>query len=407
MKRDKESQVQERERALAQAETQARISSEQAETSLKAKTKTLALEEAKLAKIQDQLGRCTVRAPLAGIVVYPVPPDTDMIEEFIRPGNKVKERKHLFSIPDSDVLQIAASLHEALVNRVKPGQTGRITVDVVDKELQGKVQWISPTPDPEDWRRTAVKFYETKVSIDGPAEGLRPGMTAKVEILIEDRPNVLAVPVQSVVQHASKTKGVCYVSGASGLELRHLRLGKNSAEYVEVLEGLTAGERVVLSPDVIGIPPDAFEEAAGPSSGAQESTPVAAANPDATSAPADPAADPNAPVVPAVQETEFEAVLTGAQVTKAEAEFKIKIKEGVTSYKFQTEIEGGTPGASYDIKVDGVRVGSVTLDELGNCALELSTKFGNFPADFPLRAGSGTSVEVGPDLKGTLELQVN
>jgi len=404
-KRDLESKVQEAERALARVEVQERLAAEQADTNLKAKNKTLELEEGKLAKIHDQLDKCSLRAPQAGIVIYPVPPDADMVEDFIKQGNRIKQRQHVFSIPDTDVLEVATSIHEALVNKIRPGLRARIWVDVApDVELAGSVRWISPTPQPEDWRRTTVKFYDAKVSIEGAADGLRPGMSAKAEILIEERPDVLAVPVQSVVQRGSK--GVCYVLGPRP-ELRRLRLGKSSTEYVEVLEGLSAGEQVVMSPDFLGIPADAFEEPAATDEVAAPLT--AAARAPATSGSAAPAApDPAAEEAePVVQELEYEADLAGVPVTSAMAEFKVKTKDGVPAYKFKTKIAGGPPNAVYEIKVDGISICSVTLDQTGTCALELSTKLGNFPTHFPLQAGPGSVVELGSDLKGTLALVPN
>lgn len=402
VKRDLESKLHEAERAQARVETQERLAAEQAEANLKAKKRTLELEEGKLAKLIDQLGKCAVRAPQAGMVVYPVPPDEDMIEDFIRPGNRVKERRHIFSIPDTELLQVSTSVHEAFVSRIRAGLSARIKIESIkDLELSGSVLWISPTPEPGDWRRTTVKFYETKVSIDGGAEGLRPGMSAKVEILLEELPDVLAVPVQSVLQRGSK--GVCYVVGARP-ELRRLRLGKSSSEFIQVVEGLAPGELVVLSPDVLGFPADAFEPAAADALVADPtnvSPPTTAAQSADFSAP-DPAA--STPAEPVVQELEYEAELTGVPVTEAEAEFKIKTKDSVPTYKFKTEITGGPPNVTYEIKVDNVSIGSVTLDETGTCALELSTKLGNFPPNFPLHAGPGTIVELGSDLKGTLAL---
>jgi len=399
-KRDLESKVQEAERTLARVETQERLTAEQAESNLIAKKKTLELEEGKLTKINDQLGKCAIRAPQAGMVVYPVPPDADMVEDFIKQGNRIKQRKHVFSIPDTDVLQVSTMAHEAIVNKIRPGLTAVIKIDSIpDIELTGTVEWVSPTPDPGDWRRTTVKFYETRVRIDSAAGDLRPGMSAKAWILIEVRPNALVVPVQSVVQRGSK--GVCYVL-AAGPELRHVRLGKSNAEYVEVLEGLSAGERVVMSPDLLGIPADAFEEAPAPDASAAPLT--AEVPPAPTGLEPAPAGTEDPAAAGVVQELEYEAELAGVPVTKAEAEFKIKTKNSVPAYKFKVEIIGGPPGVAYGIKVDGVPVGSVTLDDTGSCALELSTKLGNFPPDFPLQARDGSIVELGEDLKGTLAL---
>jgi hypothetical protein len=242
------------------------------------------------------------------------------------------------------------------------------------------------------------------VGIDVVVGDLRPGMSAKVEILMDERPGVLAVPESSVVQRGSK--GVCYVFG-SRPELRRLRLGKSSAEYVEVLEGLSAGEKVVMSPDLLGIPADAFDD---PQASAASATPTAAAA--VSRAPSEPAlASSEDPAVeepvPLVQEIQYETELTGVPVTEASADFKIKTKGSVPAYKFEVEIIGGPPGVTYRITVDDVYICDVTLDDTGSCALELSTKLGNFPPHFPLYAGVGSIVELGSDLKGVLALEID
>ena len=160
-----------------------------------------------------------------------------------------------------------------------------------------------------------------------------------------------------------------------------------------------------MSPDVLGIPADAFDEPDATDGAAPQ--PSAATTSTRSPAPAA-AVAANAPAAsetgPAAQELEYQATLSGVPVTSATAEFKVKTKDSVPAYKFKTKVAGGPPGASYDIKVDRVSIGSVTLDDTGTCALELSTKLANFPANFPLQAGPGSIVELGSDLKGTLAL---
>jgi HlyD family secretion protein len=389
-KRDLESKVAEAVRALARTKNLAEAKVDQARSDLKHREATLSLEQAKLAHYEDQIAKCSMRAPQAGPVVYPTPPDQDQVELFIRQGTIIRERQHVFSIPDTDVLQVSTLIHEATVNQVKPGMPARIWIDSSrERELSGAVLRVSPLPEPGDWRRTTVKFYETKVRIDGATEGLRPGMSAKVEILLDHLQNVLAVPVQSVVRRGSI--GVCYVVD-NRPELRRLRLGKSNTQYVAVLEGLSAGENIVLSPDVLGFPADALEQS--PQSGSQP----AVLNGDGPVAPA------SADVTPEVKtETAYEGVLTGgpAGIT-VEAEFKIKTKGTTTNYKFQIKVQGGPPSATWDVKVDGVPVGKVTLDATGMCEVEWNTKDGNFPAGFPVTAGAGSKVTVGSDFSGSL-----
>ena len=388
-KRDFESKVAEAKRSLARRKNLAQAAIEQANATKKAKEATLSLEQAKLAHFEEQISKCSMRAPQAGVVVYPTPEDKDLVELFIKQGTKIRERQHVFSIPNTDVLQVSMSIHEAVVNQVKPGMKARIWIDGDrDRELSGAVLSVSPLPEPGDWRRTTVKFYETKVRVDGATQGLRPGMSAKVEILLDHLQNVLAVPVQSVVRRGRI--GLCYVH-TDRPELRRLRLGKSNSEYVAVQEGISAGEQVVLSPDVLGFPADALEQAF------QSAAQPAVLSGDGQVVPA-PAGAPQ----DAKTETAFEVVMTSPAGVTVDVEYKIKTKGTTTNYKFQIKVQGGPPAASWDVVVDGIRIGNVTLDTTGMCEVEWATKTGNFPANFPAAAAAGSTVAVGPDFRGTL-----
>lgn len=117
-------------------------------------------------------------------------------------------------------------VHESSVNMVKPGQNATITVEAYpDTALQGKVFNVAPLPDPpHGWFDPSVKVYTTQITIDGAHDFLKPGMSAKVEILIEQLKNVLIVPIQVVANREGKK--VCYVATP--------RRVQNSARYKPV-----------------------------------------------------------------------------------------------------------------------------------------------------------------------------
>ncbi|MCI0588627.1 MAG: HlyD family efflux transporter periplasmic adaptor subunit [Planctomycetes bacterium] len=383
-KRDWESKQAEAESALERTRKQAEATVQQAEKNLAAEKSTLDLEEGKLRRLEEQIEKCTMRAPQAGIVVYPIPEDNDRVELFIKQGTNISLRQHVFSIPDTDALQIRTSTHEALVNQVRRGLPARVWIDVLpDVELKGEVESISGEPDPEDWRRTTVKFYETKVKLHDRAEGMKLGMTARVEIKLEELRQVLALPVQAVVQKGDK--GVCYVLRGGSPELCRLRLGKSSVEYVEVKEGVRAGERVLLSPDGVGIPQDVFEE-------------PASAKPAEPSTPAE-APPPEEPVT----EEEFSATLVGEGGSVAEVEYE-RQHRGETEVKREIDVKvaGGKAEETLEVRIGGVVIGSLTLDASGNGEVEFSTKTGTFPANFPAGVGPGTAVAVGAMFQGVL-----
>jgi RND family efflux transporter MFP subunit len=195
------------------------------------------------------------------VVIYPTPQDEEKSEQVIQQGTIIRERQHVFILPDTDRVQVSASIHEAMVKQVKPGRKAHITIDAYpDLKLSGVITQMASTPDPQSWRRSTVKFYQATVKVNEQAEGLRPGMNAKVEILIKELKDVLAAPVQAVMK--SGDTGYCYVlnNGNTKPELRRLRVGKSNEQYIEVTEGLAADEQVVLSPDELGFPSEIPQE---------------------------------------------------------------------------------------------------------------------------------------------------
>src|SRR4029079_3019350 len=117
-----------------------------------------------------------------------------------------RERQKILSIFNvGDPMVLNTKVHEAFVDRVTPGQRVRIEVDAFPGQtLTGVVSSVAPLPDASRAFRTDVKVYTTKVRIDQAVPGLRPGMTARAEILIAALENVLAVPVRSVLTRGRK-----------------------------------------------------------------------------------------------------------------------------------------------------------------------------------------------------------
>jgi len=329
-----------------------------------------------------------------------------MVELFIKQGNTVRERQQVFIIPDTDVLQVITSIHEAMVDQVKPGMKCGISVDVFpDMQLLGEVKHVSTLPQPEDWRKSRVKFYQTQIALDEQTPKLRPGMSAKVEILIDTLEDVLAVPVQSVLQ--SKGLGYCYVMNGSRSELRKVQLGRTNDQYIEVKDGMRPNERVVLSPDVLGFPADIFQE---PTSN-QTTLADAQRSPksDVTKKPrADGEADrPRSANSrrPKAQKVQYTTALTGQTAATGTVEFEIKRSGDRQELEFEASVTGAPPEAILDVAVDGIVVGRITVGSNGAAEVEWSQKNNNFPTNFPAAAGPGSTVSIGEILSGTLKLE--
>jgi len=199
---------------------------------------------------RSQVAACTIRAPAPGLVVYSSSSDSYRYGERgpIQEGGKVYQRQKIISLVNTAEMIVEIRVHESSVDKVRQGQPATITVEAFpDTTFQGEVFSVAPLPDPQQgFLSPDVKVYTTKVSIESSHDSVRPGMSAKVEILVDQLDGVLFVPVQVVANREGKK--LCYVMASNRVERREVETGLFNDNFVEVESGLTEGEKVLLSP---------------------------------------------------------------------------------------------------------------------------------------------------------------
>lgn len=207
------------------------------------------LQRQKKAELDEQIEKCVIRATTPGLVIYGdgtsggARGNQEMIEE----GAMVRERQSLITIPNMERMAVNVRVHESYVERVRRGQRARVRVDANRRELlTGEVYRIAVLPDAQNrWLNPDVRVYTTRIAIDESPEWLRPGMSARVEIIIESLDEVLHAPIQAV--HVDRGEQVVYVvRGIGALERRPVRTGAFNDSFIEILDGLSEGERVAL-----------------------------------------------------------------------------------------------------------------------------------------------------------------
>ena len=231
--------------------TVARTRSElaQAQAKLESTEASFNLQKSHVDKLERQIAACTIRVPSPGIVIYGSSADWyQRRDDPIEVGDMVRRGQKIFTIPNSNVMGVELRVHESSVNKVVPGQDVTVTVEAhPDMAFNGKVVKIAPLPDPQHgWFDPGMKVYTTYVTIEGTHEVLKPGMSAKVEILVDRLHNVKIVPVHVVENRADKK--FCYVAADSGPEEREVVTGAFNSTFVEIISGLQVGEKVLLSP---------------------------------------------------------------------------------------------------------------------------------------------------------------
>jgi HlyD family secretion protein len=211
-------------------------------------------ESNQLKRLQDQLADCSITAPQDGMVVY-ANERTNPFQQGpkIDLGAQVNQFQAVVRLPDLKSMQVKALVHETKVDQLRLGMRARIKIQ--DHDFQGEITSISNQPEATNWFQGNVKEYATLIKIDGEPQELKPGMTAEIEILVDQKKGVLQVPVQCVVERGGKFRA--YVKTPKGIEGREVVLGGTNDTVIEIVDGLKEGELVLLNPraDV----PDAAE----------------------------------------------------------------------------------------------------------------------------------------------------
>jgi HlyD family secretion protein len=220
----------------------------QAESKFQTAKRRYDMELAKKEDLERQLRACTIRASTSGLVAYgDLNSSNSFNREPIEEGATVRLRQTILTIPDMKRMGVRLNVHESQVKKVRPGQPVRVTVDAEPgKVLTGTVAELAVLPDSSSSRYTPnLKVYPCSIHIEGTHPWLKPGMNAKVEIIVEQLAEVVYVPVQSI--EVENDHHFCYVEAGGKMERREITTGSFNEEFIEVREGLLPGDKVALA----------------------------------------------------------------------------------------------------------------------------------------------------------------
>jgi len=207
-----------------------------------AKDATL-VADAKVDVALARLERTLLRAPFDGVIAE----INGELGEFVTPSPVGIPTPPTVDLIDASCLYISAPIDEVDAPAVSAGQEAQITMDAFPgQKFPGFVRRVAPyVLDLEKQARTV----EIEAEIENPSsDNLLPGYSADVEIVLATRENVLRVPTQVIVDGTT-----VFVLNGKTIEARSIETGIRSWEFAEVLSGLQAGERVVLTVDREGV----------------------------------------------------------------------------------------------------------------------------------------------------------
>ena len=243
------SDYQEAQRHLDRTLASARAKLAQAEAKLRGAEATFNLQKERREKLETQLAGCTIHATVPGLVIYGTSTDYyARSRDPIEIGDIVHKGQKVITIPNTTEMDAVVRVHESWIEQIRPGLPARVIADPFpDDVFMAEIVSVAPLPDPQSrYMRTGLKVYTTHVAIEGKHQALRPGMSAKVEIVIDRLSDVLAVPLQAVASRWGEK--LCYVVTPDGLEARPVETGQFNDSYIEIRAGLAEGEVISLVP---------------------------------------------------------------------------------------------------------------------------------------------------------------
>jgi macrolide-specific efflux system membrane fusion protein len=199
------------------------------------------------------LSRTQIIAPIDGVVAA----------ISVREGqtvNAVQSAPTVVRLAKMDVMTVKAQISEADVINVRPGQTVYFTIlGDPDKRYYGKIRNVEPAPEQTASSAStqasgslgggtnAAIYYNALFDVPNTDGRLKAAMTAQVNVVLDERKNVLAIPAQALGPKGKDGGYTVKVTDAEGKASdRKVAVGLNNNVKVEILSGLKAGDSVVV-----------------------------------------------------------------------------------------------------------------------------------------------------------------
>ena len=194
--------------------------------SVKAEMESL---EADLATAELQLKRCFIKSSIAGIV------------------NELPAKKGLYlavgdpvaTVLDIERLKVIVGIPESDVDAVRRIDRFEITIEALgNKEITGTKYFLAIAPE------SLAQVYRLELEVENKLEEILPGMFARVEIIKQEFPDALAIPLYAVISRDNKH--YVYVEENNVAKLQEVKLGILDGWQIQITEGLKPGGKVIV-----------------------------------------------------------------------------------------------------------------------------------------------------------------
>jgi len=188
-------------------------------------------EQAKAVTLQATIAKKIIRAPFAGQAGL----------RKVNLGQTVAAGDELIPLHSSDPIYVEFSVPQTRLDSISVGQTLRVLTDGVKEPVTGEITAINPVVD------EATRSARVQGTLRNEDGRLRAGLFAEVEVVMPEKLEVVSVPMSSIL-NAAYGDSVYVIEEKDGKMVarqQFVQLGRNRGDFVAVIKGLSAGDRVV------------------------------------------------------------------------------------------------------------------------------------------------------------------
>jgi HlyD family secretion protein len=198
---------------------------------LKAAKGTLESAKGKYLGAAAQLSYSEIRSPIDGVVT----------DRPLYPGEMAAAGTAIVTVMDISSVIAKAHIPQADAALLTVGDKGTITVPGLDEPVEGKVTVVSPALDPNS---TTVEIW---LEAKNPKKQLKPGTSAQLSLTAKTVKDALVVPAAAVITAADGSSAVMVAGSDGRAHQKAVKLGIRQDDDVQILEGVTADDKVVAT----------------------------------------------------------------------------------------------------------------------------------------------------------------
>ena len=176
-----------------------------------------------------------ITAPYNGVVTWRFS-DTGAL---VQAGTSNTSGLPVVTLAEIDILRLRIPVPESLASKVRIGDSADVHVQATGEHFTGKVARFTDALDP------STRTMQVEIDVPNPNYHLQPGMYADVQLSANSRPDALTVPIEAIQRVENRTS-VLVVDAQNRVQLREVQVGVASSNDIEILSGLTAGEKVIV-----------------------------------------------------------------------------------------------------------------------------------------------------------------